>query len=71
MIEDENLMNHLPEDAKNSVMEAGVFIGTPTAIGAAVGSFVPIIGTGIGAGAGAVIGSVAFLSKKIKEKINS
>lgn len=71
MTEQENLTNLLPEDAKKSVMEAGVFIGAPTAIGAAVASFIPVIGTGIGAGAGAVIGSVAFLSSKIKEKINS
>lgn len=71
LAENEDLMNHIPEDAKSSVMEAGLFIGTPTAIGATVGSFVPVIGTGIGAGVGAVIGSVAFLSKKIKEKMNS
>ena len=69
----ESIFDMLPDggrEAKQSVAEVGAFIAAPTAVGAIVGSFIPVAGTAIGAGAGAVVGSSLFLANKIKEKLD-
>ncbi|GMO40488.1 MAG: hypothetical protein Ta2B_20350 [Termitinemataceae bacterium] len=42
-------------------------IGGAVAIGAVVGSFIPVIGTAIGAGIGGIIGGVGVIIKEIKK----
>ena len=69
----ESIFDMLPDggrEAKQSVMEVGAFIAAPTAVGAIVGSFIPVAGTAIGAGAGALVGSSLFLINKVKEKLD-
>lgn len=64
-------MDNLPEEVGEAVRDTGLFIGTPTAAGALIGSVVPVVGTAIGAAAGATIGGAALLVKKIKDKIDN